>query len=232
MAKEPAAVSPSDEVLLKRIQEEGDGKAQDILLARYKELVKKKTSLYYMAGAERDDIVQEGMIGLFKAIRDYHFDQKASFKVFAELCINRQIISAIKGANRQKHRPLNSYVSLDKPFYDDGKERTLMDMLGGSRSVDPENLIVDQEAFKDIEKNVLAMLSAMEWETLCAYLDNKSYQEIASEMERSTKSIDNALQRVKRKLEKFLSTRENELDLATLNKGLLLMAAKEHLLHK
>ena len=152
--------------------------------------------------------------------------------MFAELCINRQIISAIKGANRQKHRPLNSYVSLDKPFYDDGKERTLMDMLGGSRSVDPENLIVDQEAFKDIEKNVLAMLSAMEWETLCAYLDNKSYQEIASEMERSTKSIDNALQRVKRKLEKFLSTRENELDLATLNKGLLLMAAKEHLLHK
>lgn len=232
MAKEPAAVSPSDEVLLKRIQEEGDGKAQDILLARYKELVKKKTSLYYMAGAERDDIVQEGMIGLFKAIRDYRSDQKASFKVFAELCINRQIISAIKGANRQKHRPLNSYVSLDKPFYDDGKERTLMDMLGGSRSVDPENLIVDQEAFKDIEKNVLAMLSAMEWETLCAYLDNKSYQEIASEMERSTKSIDNALQRVKRKLEKFLSTRENELDLATLNKGLLLMAAKEHLLHK
>ena len=232
MAKEPAAVSPSDEVLLKRIQEEGDGKAQDILLARYKELVKKKTSLYYMAGAERDDIVQEGMIGLFKAIRDYRFDQKASFKVFAELCINRQIISAIKGANRQKHRPLNSYVSLDKPFYDDGKERTLMDMLGGSRSVDPENLIVDQEASKDIEKNVLAMLSAMEWETLCAYLDNKSYQEIASEMERSTKSIDNALQRVKRKLEKFLSTRENELDLATLNKGLLLMAAKEHLLHK
>jgi len=107
-----------------------------------------------------------------------------------------------------------------------------MDMLGASRSVDPENLIVDQEAFKDIEKNVLAMLSAMEWETLCAYLDNKSYQEIASEMERSTKSIDNALQRVKRKLEKFLSTRENELDLATLNKGLLLMAAKEHLLHK
>ena len=232
MAKEPAAVSPSDEVLLKRIQEEGDGKAQDILLARYKELVKKKTSLYYMAGAERDDIVQEGMIGLFKAIRDYRVDQKASFKMFAELCINRQIISAIKGANRQKHRPLNSYVSLDKPFYDDGKERTLMDMLGGSRSVDPENLIVDQEAFKDIEKNVLAMLSAMEWETLCAYLDNKSYQEIASEMERSTKSIDNALQRVKRKLEKFLSTRENELDLATLNKGLLLMAAKEHLLHK
>lgn len=136
MAKEPAAVSPSDEVLLKKIQEEGDGKAQDILLARYKDLVKKKTSLYYMAGAERDDIVQEGMIGLFKAIRDYRFDQKASFKVFAELCINRQIISAIKGANRQKHRPLNSYVSLDKPFYDDGKERTLMDMLGGSRSVE------------------------------------------------------------------------------------------------
>jgi RNA polymerase sporulation-specific sigma factor len=219
----------SDEELIRLIHEENNKKAQDFLLDKYKEFVKIKASRYFLIGAERDDMVQEGMIGLFKAIRDYRPDQKASFKVFAELCINRQIISAIKGANRQKHKPLNSYVSLDKPVYNDGKERTLLDLLGGSHSIDPEHLVMDQEEFRDIEKNVLSMLSALEWETLCAYLDSKSYQEIANEMHRSTKSIDNALQRVKRKLEKYLAMRHHDLDLATLNKGLLLMAAREHL---
>jgi RNA polymerase sporulation-specific sigma factor len=219
----------TDEELIQLIRQDPESKAQDFLLDKYKEFVKIKASRYFLVGAERDDMVQEGMIGLFKAIRDYRPDQKASFKVFAELCINRQIISAIKGANRQKHKPLNTYISLDKPVYDDGKERTLLDMLGGSHSIDPEHLVMDQEEFRDIEKNVLSMLSALEWKTLCAYLDSKSYQEIAGEMQRSTKSIDNALQRVKRKLEKYLATRHHELDLATLNKGLLLMAAKEHL---
>jgi RNA polymerase sporulation-specific sigma factor len=217
----------TDEELIARIRSDHDAKAQDFLLEKYKEFVKIKASRYFLIGAEREDIVQEGMIGLFKAIRDFKADHQASFKVFAELCVNRQIISAIKGANRQKHKPLNSYVSLDKPVYDDGKERTLMDMLGGSRSIDPEHLVVDQEEFADIEKNVLSMLSALEWKVLCCYLESKSYQEIAAEMGRSTKSIDNALQRVKRKLEKYLALRNHDLDLATLNKGLLIMAAKE-----
>jgi len=217
----------SDEALISRIRTDHDAKAQDFLLDRYKEFVKIKASRYFLIGAEREDMVQEGMIGLFKAIRDFREDQQTSFKVFAELCVNRQIISAIKGANRQKHRPLNSYVSLDKPVYDDGKERTLMDMLGGSRSVDPEHLVLDQEEFADIEKNVLSMLSALEWKVLCRYLESKSYQEISREMGSSTKSIDNALQRVKRKLEKYLAMRNHELDLETLNKGLLIMAAKE-----
>lgn len=175
-------------------------------------------------------MIQEGMIGLFKAIRDYRPGKQASFKVFADVCVNRQIISAIKSATRQKHKPLNSYVSLDKPVYDDGKERTLLDMLGSARGIDPENLVIDQESFDDIEKNVNDMLSTLEWQALCKYLENKSYQQIARELGRGQKSIDNALQRVKKKLEKFLASRHHELDLSTLNKGLLIMAAKEHLL--
>ena len=219
----------SDEQLIERIQKQDDRQAQDYLLAKYKEFVKMKASRYFLIGAEKEDMIQEGMIGLFKAIRDYRPDKKASFKVFAELCVNRQIISAIKSATRQKHKPLNTYVSLDKPIFDDGKERTIMDMLGGSHGIEPENLLMDQEEFADIEKNVSAMLSSLEWQVLCKYLESKSYQDISAELKRSTKSIDNALQRVKRKLEKYLSSRNHELDIRTLNKGLLLMAAKEHL---
>lgn len=183
----------SDEQLIERIQKQDDRQAQDYLLAKYKEFVKMKASRYFLIGAEKEDMIQEGMIGLFKAIRDYRPDKKASFKVFAELCVNRQIISAIKSATRQKHKPLNTYVSLDKPIFDDGKERTIMDMLGGSHGIEPENLLVDQEEFADIEKNVSAMLSSLEWQVLCKYLESKSYQDISAELKRSTKSIDNAL---------------------------------------
>ncbi len=220
----------SDEELIQLIQDRNDCQAQDYLLDKYKEFVKLRAGRYFLVGAEKDDMIQEGMIGLFKAIRDYRPGRQASFKVFADVCVNRQIISAIKSATRQKHKPLNCYVSLDKPVYDDGKERTLLDMLGSARGIDPENLVIDQEAFNDIEKNVNDMLSALEWKALCKYLENKSYQQIAQELGRGQKSIDNALQRVKKKLEKFLASRHHELDLATLNKGLLIMAAKEHLL--
>ena len=219
----------TDEELIRLIQDRDDQQAQDYLLDKYKEFVKIKAARYFLVGAEKEDIIQEGMIGLFKAIRDYQPGKQASFKVFAEICVNRQIISAIKSATRQKHRPLNCYVSLDKPVFEEGKERTLMDMLGGGHDVDPENLLVDQEAFMDIEKNVTSMLSPLEWQALCKYLESKSYQQIAQELRRSTKSIDNALQRVKRKLEKYLASRNHELDLVTLNKGLLIMAGKEHL---
>ena len=219
----------SDEELIRLIQDRDDQQAQDYLLDKYKEFIKIKSARYFLVGAEKEDIIQEGMIGLFKAIRDYRPGKQASFKVFAEICVNRQIISAIKSPTRQKPRPLNCYVSLDKPVFEEGKERTLLDMLGGGHGVDPENLLVDQEAFMDIEKNVTAMLSSLEWQALCKYLESKSYQQIAQELQRSTKSIDNALQRVKRKLEKYLASRDHELDLATLNKGLLIMAAKEHL---
>ena len=220
--------SMTDEQLVDMFKR-GDEIAAAEVYTRYKNTVRLKSRPYFILGADRDDIVQEGMIGLFKAIRDYRPGKQASFKVFAEVCVNRQIISAIKSATRQKHRPLNCYVSLDKPVFEEGKERTLLDMLGGSHGVDPENLLVDQEAFNDIERSVSAMLSSLEWQALCKYLESKSYQEIARELQRSTKSIDNALQRVKRKLEKYLASRNHELDLMTLNKGLLIMAAKEHL---
>ena len=219
----------SDEELIRLIQDRDDRQAQDYLLDKYKEFIRFKATRYFLVGAEKEDIIQEGMIGLFKAIRDYRPGKQASFKVFAEICVNRQIISAIKSATRQKHRPLNCYVSLDKPVFEEGKERTLLDMLGGSHGVDPENLLVDQEAFNDIERNVSTMLSDLEWEALCKYLESKSYQQIAQELHRTTKSIDNALQRVKRKLEKYLASRNHDLDRRPLNKGLGFMAATEQI---
>lgn len=217
---------PDEELI--RLVHDGNGQAQDYLLDKYKDLVKKKAKGYFLAGGEKEDIIQEGMIGLFKAIRDYRPDRQASFKVFAELCVSRQIVSAIKSATRQKHKPLNSYVSLDKPVFEENSERTLLDMLGAGNGPDPENLLVDQEEFSNIEKNVLAMLSPFEWRVLCLYLESKSYQAISRELQRSTKSVDNALQRVKRKLEKYLASSHQDLDVQTLNKGLLLMAAKNH----
>ena len=147
------------------------------------------------------------MIGLYKAIRDFRSDKLSSFRAFAELCITRQIITAIKTATRQKHIPLNSYVSLNKPIYDEDSDRTLLDILSGSRVSDPEELIISRDEFMGIEEKMGEILSDLEWKVLMAYLDGKSYQEIAIELERHVKSIDNALQRVKRKLERYLDLR-------------------------
>jgi RNA polymerase sporulation-specific sigma factor len=161
-----------------------------------------------LIGADREDIIQEGMIGLYKAIRDFREDKLTSFKAFAELCITRQIITAIKTATRQKHIPLNSYVSLDKPIYDEESDRTLMDVISGTKVMDPEELIINQEEFDDIEVKMGELLSDLERKVLVLYLDGRSYQEISEELNRHVKSIDNALQRVKRKLERYLELRE------------------------
>ena len=150
------------------------------------------------------------MIGLYKAIRDYRGDKLSSFRAFADLCITRQIITAIKTATRQKHIPLNSYVSLNKPIYDEDSDRTLMDVLSGMRITDPEELIISQEEIDDIELKMGEILSPLEWKVLTYYLDGKSYQEIAEILGRHVKSIDNALQRVKRKLERYLEKRNSE----------------------
>ncbi|MFB5083801.1 RNA polymerase sporulation sigma factor SigH, partial [Symbiobacterium thermophilum] len=163
-------------------------------------------------GADRDDITQEGMIGLYKAIRDFRADKLSSFRAFAELCITRQIITAIKTATRQKHIPLNSYVSLNKPIYDDDSDRTLLDVISGSKVTDPEELIISREEFGDIEGKMEEILSDLEWKVLMSYLDGKSYHEIAVELHRHVKSIDNALQRVKRKLERYLENRNQSLE--------------------
>lgn len=186
----------------------GDSEALDFLINKYRNFVRAKARSYFLIGADKEDIVQEGMIGLYKAIRDFKEDKLASFRAFAELCITRQIITAIKTATRQKHIPLNSYVSLDKPIYDEESDRTLMDVLSGAKVMDPEVLFINQEEFDQIEIQMEELLSDLERKVLALYLDGQSYQEISEELNRHVKSIDNALQRVKRKLEKHVELRE------------------------
>ncbi len=182
----------------------GNEKALEYLINKYKSFVRAKARTYFLIGADREDIIQEGMIGLFKAIRDYKGDKLSSFRAFAELCITRQIITAIKTATRQKHIPLNSYVSLNKPIFDEESDRTLMDVISEENISDPEELVINREEFLGIENKMGEILSSLEWEVLTSYLEGKSYQEIAEDLDRHVKSIDNALQRVKRKLEKYL----------------------------
>jgi RNA polymerase sporulation-specific sigma factor len=182
----------------------GDTSAEEYLLNKYKNFVRSKARSYFLIGADHEDIVQEGMIGLYKAIRDYKQEKLSSFRAFAELCITRQIITAIKTATRQKHIPLNSYVSLNKPLYDEESDRTLLDIIMEGNAGNPEDLIINQENLGNIHKRINEVLSGLEQEVLSAYLDGKSYQEIAESLGRHVKSIDNALQRVKRKLEKYL----------------------------
>jgi RNA polymerase sporulation-specific sigma factor len=188
---------------------EGDSDALEYLIVKYQYFVRAKARSYFLVGADREDIVQEGMIGLYKAIRDFRGDKLASFKAFAELCITRQIITAIKTATRQKHIPLNSYVSLDKPIYDEDSDRTLLDVISGSRVSDPEEMIINREAFTGLEDKMGEILSPLEQRVLMLYLDGRSYQEISFDLGRHLKSIDNALQRVKRKVERYLIARES-----------------------
>ncbi|MEW6662235.1 MAG: RNA polymerase sporulation sigma factor SigH [Bacillota bacterium] len=191
------------------LAQDGDDIAQEFLINKYKNFVRAKARSYFLIGADREDIIQEGMIGLYKAIRDFRGDKLSSFRAFAELCITRQIITAIKTATRQKHIPLNSYVSLNKPIYDEDSDRTLLDVISGSKVTDPEELIISREEFDDIEEKMGEILSSLEWQVLMSYLEGKSYHEIAIELKRHVKSIDNALQRVKRKLERYLEKRGN-----------------------
>ena len=184
---------------------DGDDAAQEFLLNQYKNFVRSKARSYFLIGADHEDIVQEGMIGLFKAIRDFRPDKLSSFRAFAELCVTRQIITAIKTATRQKHIPLNSYVSLNRPIYDEESDRTLMDVLSEVQMAGPEELLISQEDYSSVENRISEVLSDLEMEVLTSYLEGKSYQEIAHDLHRHVKSIDNALQRVKRKLEKSLN---------------------------
>ncbi|MEN6391404.1 MAG: RNA polymerase sporulation sigma factor SigH [Syntrophomonas sp.] len=204
----PFTEMPDEEIV--ELAQQGEQFAVEYLVDKYKNFVRAKARSYFLIGADKEDIIQEGMIGLFKAIRDYKLDKLTSFRAFAELCITRQIITAIKTATRQKHIPLNSYVSLNKPIYDEESDRTLIDILSTTKITNPEEIIISREEFIFIEKKMGEILSSLEWKVLMAYLEGKSYQEIAVELKRHVKSIDNALQRVKRKLEKYLEDR-NEL---------------------
>ena len=196
--------SLSDEEIVDIYQRENNHFATDYIVQRYKNFVRSKARSYFLMGADKEDIIQEGMIGLYKATRDYNRDREVSFKSFAELCITRQIISAIKGASRQKHIPLNSYISLNKPAYDDS-ERTLLEVLETEKNLDPQEVVINREQYALIKEVMEAVLSPLEWDVLRGYMDAKSYQEMAEEHHRSVKSIDNALQRVKKKMEVYFS---------------------------
>ena len=187
----------------------GDKIALEYIIKKYKNFVKAKAKSYFLIGADKEDIIQEGMIGLYKAVRDFDASKTNSFKGFADICITRQIITAIKTATRQKHIPLNSYISLNKPVYDEESERTLLDIIATSIVTDPEELIISKEELKHIESKMNELLSDLELQVVEYYLNGKSYQYIADKLQRDVKSIDNALQRVKRKLEKHLENRNN-----------------------
>lgn len=187
-----------------QLAQAGEEPALVYLLNKYKNFVRSKARSYFLIGADHEDIVQEGMIGLFKAIRDYREDRLSSFRAFAELCITRQIITAIKTATRQKHIPLNSYVSLNKPIYDEESDRTLLDVITEGYLANPEDVLINREDMSLIEVRIAQSLSPLERQVLAKYLQGKSYQEISRDMKRQIKSIDNALQRVKRKLAKIM----------------------------
>ena len=210
----------TDEEIVVEIKDGCNSVALDYLINKYRNFVRAKARSYFLIGADREDIIQEGMIGLYKAIRDFRNDKLSSFRAFAELCVTRQIITAIKTATRQKHIPLNSYISLNKPIYDEDSDRTLLDVLSGAKVSDPEELVISREEFVDIEAKMEEILSDLEWKVLMSYLDGKSYQEIAVDLDRHVKSIDNALQRVKRKLERYMDNRGDDVDISTVYRGL------------
>lgn len=180
----------------------GDRRATEIIFARYKNLVKKRAGSYFLMGADRDDIVQEGMIGLFKAIRDFDITKQPSFRSFADLCIKRNMITAVKSSNRKKHTPLNSYVSLSEPVYDDNEERTLSEMLAEGTVSDPEEMFLQREHTEFLNQAINTGLSPLEKTVLAHHLNGMNYTDIAHELGRTPKSIDNALQRIKHKLTK------------------------------
>ncbi len=195
----------TDEMLVSLAQDGNEG-ALDFILHKFRPLVARKSNSYFLAGADKDDIIQEGMIGLFKAVRDYKPDKDAAFRSFAELCVTRQIISAVKSASRLKHSPLNSYISLDKPCFEDNDDSTLLDIVASGVSGNPEDIIIGKENMERVEIKMEEVLSRFECEVLSLYLTGKSYSEISVILKKDSKSVDNALQRIKKKFEKFSDT--------------------------
>lgn len=194
----------SDEELLKLIKS-NDKEALNTLIERYKEAVNSRVRKYYIAGAERDDVVQEGLIGIFKAIKNFDSSKENSFKTFVNLCIERQMITAIKSSNRQKHIPLNSYISLNNPTYEnsDGEEENqLLDVLNSKAIEDPLETITKSEYMRDVEKSINNLLSSFEKDVLNQFIEGKSYSEIAKNLNSSVKSVDNAIQRIRKKTAK------------------------------
>jgi RNA polymerase sporulation-specific sigma factor len=188
-------------------REEGK-EAFETIIQRYRGFVQHKVRTYFLAGADHEDIVQEGMIGLYKAVKDFNGEKYSSFKTFAGVCITRQIITAVKTATRQKHIPLNSYVSLNKKVYD--SEGTLAELIPETHPSDPETILIDQENYSGIEYKINRALSKLELQVLNYYLENRSYSEISELIHKDIKSVDNALQRIKKKVEALLKDSDSE----------------------
>jgi RNA polymerase sporulation-specific sigma factor len=192
------------DIELVMLAKKGNPKAISILINKYKNFVRSRSKSYFIVGADKEDIIQEGLIGLFKAIRDYNPDKKTSFRAFAELCIMRQIITAIKTATRQKHLPLNSYVSLNKPIFEDNGERIMADVIASTRTCNPEEIYIALELTKSIKEKMKKYLSSLESSVLAEYLKGLSYYEVAKNIGKHIKSVDNALQRIKRKIQETI----------------------------
>lgn len=197
-----------EDMTLVELAHTGDDESLNHLINRYRNFVRAKARPYFLIGAEREDLIQEGMIGLYKAIRDFKEDKTSSFRSFAELCITRQILTAIKTATRQKHGPLNSSVSLDKPLSDDESNYTLLDLLSEENRTNPEMMLINREKSLDMQLKISELLSELEQNVLNLHLEGKSYLEISNELQTHVKSIDNALQRVKKKLERNLQIKQ------------------------
>ena len=198
----------TDEELVEVVRRDGNDRAIEMLLNRYRHYARAKARSYFLSGADKDDIVQEGMIGLYKAIRDYRHEKNIAFQAFAELCITRQIITAIKTATRQKHQPLNTYVSLSGGASSNDDERSLADVLVSDHSPDPADVVIDSEEMSVIRSSMGRVLSKFEIQVMQLYVEGKSYQQIAQALGKHAKSIDNALQRIKRKLASHIGGRD------------------------
>lgn len=208
MAKEQNYNNMSDEQLLQEIKENNSEEALEFLICKYKELVNTKVGKYFMIGAEREDIVQEGLIGLYKAIKDYKIGMQNSFKSFANLCIERQLITAIKTSNRQKHMPLNSYLSLNMTAYngeENGNETEVVDVLDANVIEDPLDTITKKEYMNTVGTVIDNSLSDFEKKVLNRYVQGESYIKIAQKLDMPVKSVDNAIQRIRKKTIKNLN---------------------------
>jgi RNA polymerase sporulation-specific sigma factor len=202
------SAGPDDEYLV-ALAKQGVSDAYERMVRRYYGFVRLKASSYFLIGGDSDDLIQEGLVGLYKAIRDYRSDRESSFRNFAELCITRQIITAVKTATRNKHTPLNSYVSFSQTPAASGEEGepTMADILPGSTVHDPVNQVISTEEIQSLVSCITSVLSDLESRVLSLYLDGRSYEEVAERLECDTKTVDNALQRVKRKVGAHLDSR-------------------------
>ncbi|MDY0234850.1 MAG: RNA polymerase sporulation sigma factor SigH [Gudongella sp.] len=203
--REKYNIKPDEQVVI--LANSGNLEALEYLIIKYKSLVKSKVFTYYIVGADRDDIIQEGMIGLYKAIKSFDEKKSSSFKNFADMCVTSQIITAIKTASRQKHMPLNKSISLNKPLYGENSNSSIIDSIESASSKDPMDIFISKEDLDLMEKKIQGMLSSLERNVLTNYLEGKSYEEIGFDLSINPKSIDNAIQRIKRKVERYVINR-------------------------